>query len=126
MTHPKAIAALLATCEAARATPVDLRRSVPVRFVADIDAPDPQPGDMMPMSAAHGGVPWGYAFRCPGCCIETCLPMQPADAHSPRWTVTAGDPRTGAGLSLSPSIHHAVPHGCGWHGYLTNGVLSPC
>ena len=44
----------------------------------------------------------------------------------PTWTVTAGDPRTGIGLSLSPSIHHAAPQGCGWHGYLTNGVLRPC
>lgn len=113
------------SAQAALATPVDPRRTVAARFVAEIDAPDPRPGDMMPMAEDAGGLPWGYAFRCPGCCVETSLPLRPADASSPRWTVTAGDPRTGAGLSLSPSIHHAAPHGCGWHGYLRDGVLAP-
>ena len=46
----------------------------------------------------------------------------------PWWhPLISGDPRTGDGLSLSPSIFHTTAHGgCGWHGYLTNGVLRPC
>ena len=114
------------TAAVAARYPVDLRRTVPVRFVEDIDDPGPQPGDMMPMSADVNGVPWGYGFRCPGCGAESILRLRPAP-DAPAWTVTAGDPRTGVGLSLAPSIHHTTAlGGCGWHGFLTNGVLAPC
>lgn len=105
--------------------PVVLRRSVLARIVEDIDAPNPQPGDLMIVTrdGVDRSAPWGYAYRCVGCGQEAMLPLAPQE-NRPAWTVTAGDPRTGAGLSLSPSIWHR--DGCGWHGYLTAGRFSPC
>ena len=107
-------------------TAVDLRRTVPLRIVDDLPDHDPAtPGDAQPL--VHGdGEPAGFVFACPGCGSQSMLPVGRVIDGRPTWTVTAGDPRTGAGLSLSPSIHHAAPQGCGWHGYLTNGVLRPC
>ena len=107
-------------------TAVDLRRTVPLRIVEDLPDHDPAtPGDAQPL--VHGdGEPAGFIFACPGCGSQSHLPVGRVIDGRPTWSVTAGDPRTGAGLSLSPSIHHAAPQGCGWHGYLRNGVLSPC
>lgn len=109
--------------------PIDLRRSVPARIVEDIDALGPgggQPGDLMPLRRSTDGALWGFAYRCVGCGMETALPVNPPDA-GPRWTVTAGDPMTGAGLTLSPSIwHNGGRCGCGWHGWLRDGVFAPC
>lgn len=106
-------------------TTVDLRRSVPLRIVEDLPDHDPAtPGDAQRLVNSDGE-PAGFIFACPGCGAQSHLPVGPR-AGRPSWTVTAGDPRTGVGLSLSPSIHHAAPHGCGWHGYLTAGVLRPC
>ena len=85
---------------------------------------------MLGRYGAPDGPPAGFVFRCPGCGCESMLalhPVAPGDTPgTPRWTVTAGDPRRAAGLTLSPSIHHAAPRGCGWHGYLRDGVLVPC
>lgn len=106
--------------------PVDLSRAVPLRIVGEMPDHDPAtPGDAMVTEHADGSVA-GYIFACPGCGAQSVLTFHPRRDPVPAWTVTAGDPRTGAGLSLSPSIHHAAPRGCGWHGYLTGGVLRPC
>lgn len=112
---------------------VDLRRTCRIRIVEDIDAPDARPGDVAPMRATAGrdAMPWGLAFRCPGCGAASCLFLErsagtPGHVDHPVWTVTGGDPRT-ALVSLSPSIHHATAlGGCGWHGYLRAGQLIPC
>ena len=114
--------------EAPAAPAVDLRRAVPLRLVnADaIDAPGSLPGDAVPTERADGS-PAGFIFRCPGCGAQTCLGLAPRLDDAPAWHVTAGDPRTGSGLSLSPSIHHTTAlGGCGWHGYLTAGSFTPC
>ena len=107
-------------------TTIDLRRTVPLRIVEDLPDRDPAtPGDAQPLVHTDGE-PAGFIFACPGCGSQSHLPVGRAIDKRPTWTVTAGDPRTGVGLSLSPSIHHAAPQGCGWHGYLTAGVLRPC
>jgi len=104
--------------------PVDTGRRVPLRIVDDTDRADAAPGDAMVLSRQGSDEPCGYAFRCPGCGVETHLPVN--EATSPTWTVTAGDLRRAEGLTLSPSIHHEAPRGCGWHGWLRDGVLVPC
>lgn len=102
----------------------DLRRTCRARVVADIDAEDTQPGDIEVRGAGHDA--GGYAFACPGCGARSWLAIGP-DNPSPRWVVTAGDVARPDTVTLSPSILHATERGgCGWHGYLTNGVLSPC
>jgi hypothetical protein len=84
-------------------TAVDLGRAVRLRVVdADaIDAPGSLPGDAVP-TERDGGAPAGFIFRCPGCGAQSCLGLAPRLDHAPAWNVTAGDPRTGAGLSLTP------------------------
>lgn len=106
---------------------VDPRRRVPLRIVGDITATDTAPGDAEPLDAGDGEGIWGYALACPGCGTTNALLLhgQADQLHAPRWTVTAGDPRTGEGLSLTPSIHHESPPGCGWHGWLCEGVFTP-
>lgn len=105
---------------------VDTRRTVPLRIVEELPDHDPAtPGDALPTTHADGS-PAGFIFACPGCGAQSVLSVGRRIDNRPTWTVTAGDPRRAEGLTLSPSIHHAAPRGCGWHGYLTNGVLSPC
>lgn len=114
-------------------TTIDLRRTVPLRLVDDLDAPGGQPGDVSPFRASPSpdAMPWALGFRCPGCGSPSLLPLArsegtPSHIAHPVWTVSGGDPRTTI-VTLSPSIHHTTAlGGCGWHGYLTNGVLRPC
>ena len=106
--------------------PVDTGRRVPLRIVADTDCADAAPGDAMVLTSQGSDEPCGYAFRCPGCGVETHLPLRSSVERHPSWTVTAGDLRRAEGLTLSPSIHHQAPRGCGWHGWLRDGVLVPC
>lgn len=100
---------------------------VPLRIVRDITAPDTAPGDAEPLDAGDGNGVWGYAIACPGCGAVNArlLHAQADQLHAPRWTVAEGNPRTGEGLSLAPSIHHEAPPGCGWHGWLVGGVFTP-
>ena len=101
-----------------------LNRSVPVRVVDDIDADDVQPGDIEVRGAGHDA--GGYAFACPGCGSRSWLAIGP-DNPSPRWVVTAGDVARPDTVTLSPSIFHTRERGgCGWHGWLRDGVLVPC
>lgn len=111
---------------AAPAVAVDLRRTVPLTVVDELPDHDPAPPGHASRLVHADGDPAGFVFACPGCGSQSHLPIGRVVDGRPTWTVTAGDPRTGVGLSLSPSIHHAAPRGCGWHGYLTNGVLAPC
>lgn len=102
----------------------DLRRTCPARVVADIHADDVAPGSVE-VRAIDGEV-WGYAFACPGCGRSGYLALSDLNP-GPRWSVTAGDVARPDTVSLSPSIlDPAERGGCGWHGYLVNGVLSPC
>lgn len=102
----------------------DLRRSVPARLVADIDADGAQPGDVEAL--AIDGRVWGYGFACPGCGSKSFLALD-AENPPPRWAVTGGDVANPATVTLAPSIFHTAERGgCGWHGYLTNGVFAPC
>ena len=110
----------------APAVAVDLRRTVPLTVVDELPDHDPAPPGHASRLVHAGDEPAGFIFACPGCGSQSHLPIGRVVDGRPTWTVTAGDPRTGVGLSLSPSIHHAAPRGCGWHGYLTNGVFAPC
>lgn len=97
---------------------VDTRRTVTARLVEDIDAPEAGPGCMM-LNSRHSG----YLFACPGCAMHLSLPVSGPQA----WTVTAGDVAKPETLTLAPSILHPVNgNGCGWHGYLRQGVFAPC
>lgn len=103
---------------------VDLRRTVLLRIVDDIDTSNGQPGDVE-VHAMEGRV-WGYGYRCAGCGERSYLAIDPEQPH-PRWTVTEGDVERPDTVTLSPSILHSTAlGGCGWHGYLTRGVFTPC
>ena len=107
--------------------PVDTGRRVPLRIVDDTDCADAAPGDAMVLTSQGSDEPCCYAFRCPGCGAASALPLLSSPVQQrPFWRVTAGDPRRATGLTLTPSIHHAAPLGCGWHGWLRDGVLVPC
>lgn len=101
----------------------DLRARMPVSVVPDVTSDDARPGDVEPL--ACGPAPWGLGVVCHGCGGRSLLSLDPAQP-GPRWTVEAGDPRTGVGLTLSPSVHHAAPVGCGWHGWVRSGTWEPC
>lgn len=92
---------------------------VRARVVASVNAPDAAPGDVEVRTI--NGELYGYAYRCPGCGEADYLALAPSDPDG--WRVTAGDALRPESVSLSPSILHRP---CGWHGYLTSGVLSPC
>jgi len=105
-------------------TTVDTRRTVPARVVEDIDADGAQPGDVEVL--AIDGVVWGYGFACAGGGSKSFLALN-SENPEPRWRVTAGDAAQPSTVTLSPSIFHTAERGgCGWHGYLTNGVFAPC
>jgi hypothetical protein len=83
-----------------------------------------EPGDVALFECADGTVE-DLAIACPGCGRRSSLPL--VAGYRSRWTVTGGDVRAPASLTLSPSIWHRIEDGgCGWHGYLRNGVFEPC
>jgi len=104
---------------------VDLKRTVRAQRV-HVDKWDSlEPGDCVIVSHRSGAVA-GYAHACPGCGETSALNLEPRDGH-PVWSVAGGDPAHPDGVTLSPSIlHDPAKGGCGWHGYLTNGVFTPC
>jgi len=62
----------------------------------------------------------GIVFKCPGC--QEALAVDNMDEPgNPHWRIDFES------LSAKPSIYHLRNgHGCGWHGYLTNGVFTSC
>ncbi|GGR39772.1 DUF6527 family protein [Deinococcus ruber] len=105
-------------------TEIDLKRTVRAvrnRIEGGLDGPDiSQPGEMTPYIQMIDGalLPGGFTLFCPGCAERVSLPTA---GPGPHWAAT-GDLDAGT-LTLTPSIWHS--NGCGWHGYLTNGVFSP-
>jgi hypothetical protein len=74
----------------------------------------------------------GYDICCPGCkrvhawtTALNCLPKPcPHEGKSSCWNWT-GSAEQGT-LSASPSLHSVKEKGgCGWHGWLQNGALTP-
>lgn len=60
----------------------------------------------------------GLALRCPGCRQASFLPFTD-NFHEQEWDLLNEDP-----IEVTPSIHHATKDGgCGWHGWLRNGVF---
>lgn len=105
-------------------TAVDTRRTVRVTVVDDIDADGVAPGSIEVRGTGRDA--GGYGYACPGCGSRSFLPVGPENP-GPRWLLTGGDFARPDTVTLSPSIFHTVERGgCGWHGYLTNGVLRPC
>ena len=101
---------------------VDKHRRVPVTVLPDIDEAPPLSFGAIEVRTRDGNV-WGYANVCPGCGMQSYLPLAPhGDASG--WRVTAGDPAHPETVTLSPSVYHKTPY-CDWHGYLRNGVWEP-
>ncbi len=88
--------------------------------------------DGSPVEERHGV---GVSFDCPCGCDSPCFvcftnPLDGKPAYDPRVTwERVGD--TLETLTLTPSIlrvkwkdQKGVEHGCGWHGYITNGEVS--
>lgn len=83
-------------------TEIDLKRSVPAKLVHADKWGSLEPGECIKLVDGNGGSVIGLLSACP-------------------------DPAKPETLSLSPSIFHRTEDGgCGWHGYLTNGVFTPC
>lgn len=68
----------------------------------------------------------GLHFVCPGGCgaggycrIDN---PQSEERGPPRWSWNGERQRP----TLRPSILRPLPMACGWHGYLTDGVFTPC
>lgn len=64
----------------------------------------------------HGG----YLLCCPGC-VEILILNTQDETTKPCWTET-GSLEEGT-LTIRASIHHS-PDGCGWHGWLNDGVFT--
>ena len=64
----------------------------------------------------------GFYYTCPGCRDRSYLNINPEHGE-PCWTATGANKF----LTLHPSIL-STPRlgGCGWHGWLRNGILTPC
>ncbi len=61
-------------------------------------------------------------YRCPGCGEPVSCDLKPTD-RKPSWEMTGTKEKP----TLNPSIiHDKKLGGCGWHGYLTDGVFRPC
>lgn len=103
---------------------IDIRRTVKARAVSgSAFCDDTQPGDITTFEP--DGTVEELAIACPGCGRRSLLPL--VSGYNCRWTVVSGDVRDPASLTLSPSIfHRAEDGGCGWHGYLKNGVFESC
>lgn len=71
------------------------------------------------LSCADGAHAWTTASNCPAAQGERCAHYGIGSC----WTWT-GSPEAGD-LSASPSLYCTLPLGCGWHGWLRNGEMSP-
>lgn len=108
-------------------TEIDLKRSVPAKLVHADKWGSLEPGECIKLVDGNGGSVIGLLSACPGCGEPLSLDFVRERPGHPRWNVSGGDPAKPETLSLSPSILHDPSKGaCGWHGYLTNGVFTPC
>lgn len=106
-------------------TAPNLKASMPVRARVFGDGTPGEPGDVEPYIDEEGRL-WALGICCPGCGSGSLLRLG-AVASGPSWQTVAGDPRTGEGLTLSPSVHHTTGlGGCGWHGWVRGGRWVPC
>jgi len=70
----------------------------------------------------------GMVFDCPcGCDVRAYVEFEnPISEGKPRIGGGAKWKRTGMSfrdITLTPSIYRPLPHGCGWHGYITAGEV---
>ncbi len=106
---------------------IDLKRSVPAKLVHAGKWDELEPGDAILLTSRDDKSVIGLLCSCPGCGKHLALDFVRERPDHPRWNVAAGDPSKPETLTLSPSILHDPAKGaCGWHGYLTNGVFTPC
>ena len=106
---------------------VDLTRSAPARFAASDAVPNRmQPGEMYPERMHPDGPVVGYVYACVGCNQLSGLGLAGRIGEGARWTVVSGDAGRPSSLTLAPSILHDPSRGgCGWHGWLRDGVFVP-
>ena len=76
---------------------------------------DPQPRFGVPGAITRHETPEGlvHLYVCPCGCEQLC---------SAKHQVVSGSVEEG-NLTLSPSLWNNWPGGCGWHGFLTEGVF---
>lgn len=79
----------------------------------------------LPVPYQHGV---GISYDCPcGCGARRYVPFDvPLDGSKQKHPASNVWKRVGGTfdtLTLTPSILHTEPRGCGWHGYFTNGEV---
>lgn len=103
---------------------VDIHRTVPLIVVRFDDWPEySAPGQAARFAVTADDCVLHHT--CPGCGrfggIRVGFTSKPV---SPGWLLTAGAPADPVTWTLRPSI--LCKGCCGWHGYLTQGVFTPC
>lgn len=106
---------------------VDLGRRAQARLVSVDKWFELEPGECVLVTSRDGDAVTGLVHACAGCGSVVSLDFAGARANHPQWSVLSGDPSKPETVTLSPSIlHDPAKGGCGWHGYLRNGVFEPC
>lgn len=78
--------------------------------INDADWPEATEDDYILVTDSNGNN-YQIMFLCPGC-------KKLIGIATPPWKINFEL------LTARESILHTPPHGCGWHGYLTRGILS--
>lgn len=83
---------------------------------------DPASGEQVPVPRREGV---GICFSCPCGCDSPCFvplrnPLDGGPAHGDERHTWERTGETFETLTLTPSI---LRHGCGWHGWVTNGEI---
>lgn len=71
----------------------------------------------------------GMSFDCPCGCgqrrvVEFSNPLDGGPCHTDDGHTWDRSGDTFETITLKPSIRATRPHGCGWHGYITNGEVT--
>ncbi len=75
------------------------------------------PGSFMYAGRGHGQDT--MIMRCPGCGSISALPLTDQGDRFPKWSKSGADELP----TLSPSVFHTKDKGgCGWHGFLQEGI----
>jgi hypothetical protein len=89
-----------------------------VTNILDMSLADDGPGVERPQRGDIEISPEDILLCCPGCGTVCCLPYSPTKGLGAKWSFDGNHEAP----TLTPSINHI---GC-WHGWLRDGVLTPC
>lgn len=95
---------------------------IPAVEFKDYDEFEAGPPGSVTFATDGNGQEVNLCIRCPGCGEKSAMDLSTAErkpgGQGSVWNVTQRDP-----LTLFPSVHHTTEKGgCGWHGWLQNGV----